>query len=43
MKKYVNIVLDFVPQITFLLLLFGYMAFMIVFKYFKYSATLGMY
>ncbi|KAK3917376.1 V-type proton ATPase 116 kDa subunit a1 [Frankliniella fusca] len=37
MKKYINILLDFVPQIIFLVLLFGYMAFMVVYKYIVFS------
>lgn len=37
-KKAVNIVLDFFPQILFLILLFGYMAFMMFFKFVKYTA-----
>ncbi|KAL7727761.1 hypothetical protein ACLKA6_008092 [Drosophila palustris] len=36
-KKYSSIFLEFVPQILFLLLLFGYMVFMMFFKWFKYS------
>ncbi|XP_034487586.1 V-type proton ATPase 116 kDa subunit a-like [Drosophila innubila] len=38
-KKYSSIFLEFVPQILFLLLLFGYMVFMMFFKWFKYSAS----
>ncbi|XP_062121709.1 V-type proton ATPase 116 kDa subunit a 1 [Drosophila sulfurigaster albostrigata] len=38
-KKYSSIILEFVPQILFLLLLFGYMCFMMFFKWFKYSAS----
>ncbi|KAH8359872.1 hypothetical protein KR093_009305 [Drosophila rubida] len=38
-KKFSSIFLEFVPQILFLLLLFGYMVFMMFFKWFKYSAT----
>ncbi|XP_064552959.1 V-type proton ATPase 116 kDa subunit a 1 [Drosophila montana] len=37
-KRYASIFLEFVPQILFLLLLFGYMVFMMFFKWFKYSA-----
>lgn len=37
-KKSVNIVLEFLPQILFLVLLFGYMAFMMFFKFVKYTA-----
>lgn len=37
-KRYASIVLEFVPQIVFLLLLFGYMVFMMFFKWVQYSA-----
>lgn len=37
-KKAVNVLLEFIPQILFLLLLFGYMAFMMFFKFVKYTA-----
>lgn len=37
-KKAVNILMEFIPQILFLLLLFGYMAFMMFFKFVKYTA-----
>ncbi|KAL5276128.1 unc-32.2 family protein [Megaselia abdita] len=37
-KKAVNIVLEFIPQILFLILLFGYMAFMMFYKFVKYTA-----
>lgn len=40
MKKLENIFFDFIPQTLFLLLLFGYLAFMIVFKYFTYYSTM---
>ena len=36
--KRVNILLEFIPQVLFLLLLFGYMVFMMFFKWIKYSA-----
>ncbi|XP_075152930.1 V-type proton ATPase 116 kDa subunit a 1-like [Haematobia irritans] len=36
-KKGVNIIMDFIPQIIFLVLLFGYMVFMMFFKFVKYS------
>ncbi|TMW39343.1 hypothetical protein DOY81_015577, partial [Sarcophaga bullata] len=36
-KRYVNIILEFVPQMIFLLLLFGYMVFMMFYKWVKYS------
>ncbi|XP_065355709.1 V-type proton ATPase 116 kDa subunit a 1 [Calliphora vicina] len=38
-KKAVNIFMDFIPQVVFLALLFGYMVFMMFFKFVKYSAT----
>ncbi|XP_055593419.1 V-type proton ATPase 116 kDa subunit a 1-like [Uranotaenia lowii] len=38
-RKPVNILLDFVPQMLFLVLLFGYMCFMMFFKWIQYSAT----
>lgn len=38
-KRRVSIVLEFVPQILFLVLLFGYMVFMMFFKWVKYYAT----
>ncbi|XP_061397032.1 V-type proton ATPase 116 kDa subunit a 1-like [Musca vetustissima] len=37
-KRRVNIIMDFIPQIVFLVLLFGYMVFMMFFKFVKYSA-----
>ncbi|KAE8738938.1 V-ATPase V0 Subunit A, partial [Frankliniella occidentalis] len=37
LKKKINILLDFVPQILFLVLLFGYMVFMVVYKYFAFG------
>ncbi|EDX12446.1 GD20170 [Drosophila simulans] len=37
-KRYASIFLEFVPQILFLLLLFGYMVFMMFFKWFSYNA-----
>ncbi|EDW14441.1 V-type proton ATPase 116 kDa subunit a1 [Drosophila mojavensis] len=36
-KRYSSILLEFVPQILFLMLLFGYMCFMMFFKWFKYN------
>lgn len=36
-RRYASIVLEFVPQIVFLLLIFGYMVFMMVFKWFMYG------
>ncbi|CAD6992288.1 V-type proton ATPase 116 kDa subunit a [Ceratitis capitata] len=36
-KRYASIVLEFLPQILFLLLLFGYMVFMMFFKWVKYN------
>lgn len=36
-KRYASIFLEFLPQILFLLLLFGYMVFMMFFKWVKYS------
>lgn len=38
-KRGVNIVMDFIPQIVFLVLLFGYMVFMMFFKFVKYSGA----
>ncbi|KNC34409.1 hypothetical protein FF38_00737, partial [Lucilia cuprina] len=38
-KKTVNIFMDFIPQIIFLTLLFGYMVFMMFFKFVRYSAV----
>lgn len=38
-KRYASIILEFVPQVVFLLLLFGYMVFMMFYKWVKYSAT----
>lgn len=38
-KKYAYIFLEFVPQVLFLILLFGYMAFMMFYKWVQYSAT----
>ncbi|XP_037950534.1 V-type proton ATPase 116 kDa subunit a1-like [Teleopsis dalmanni] len=38
-KRYSSIFLEFLPQALFLLLLFGYMVFMMFFKWVKYSAT----
>ncbi|EDW80571.1 uncharacterized protein Dwil_GK11491 [Drosophila willistoni] len=37
-KKYAYIFLQFVPQVLFLLLMFGYMCFMMFYKWVKYSA-----
>ncbi|KAL9890426.1 V-type proton ATPase 116 kDa subunit a1 [Glossina fuscipes] len=37
-KRYSSIFLEFLPQILFLLLLFGYMVFMMFFKWVKYTA-----
>ncbi|KAL7727759.1 hypothetical protein ACLKA6_008091 [Drosophila palustris] len=37
-KKYAYIFLQFVPQVLFLLLLFGYMVFMMFYKWIQYSA-----
>ncbi|XP_073816258.1 V-type proton ATPase 116 kDa subunit a1-like [Musca autumnalis] len=37
-KRYVSILLEFLPQIIFLLVLFGYMVFMMFYKWVKYSA-----
>ncbi|XP_055852087.1 V-type proton ATPase 116 kDa subunit a 1-like isoform X2 [Episyrphus balteatus] len=37
-RKWSNLFFDFVPQVLFLVLLFGYMAFMMIFKWFKYDA-----
>lgn len=36
-RRYASIVLEFMPQIVFLLLIFGYMVFMMVFKWFMYG------
>lgn len=36
-RRYASIVLEFIPQIVFLLLIFGYMVFMMVFKWFMYG------
>lgn len=36
-KRYASIFLEFLPQILFLLLLFGYMVFMMFFKWIKYN------
>lgn len=36
-RKYASIFLEFLPQILFLLLLFGYMVFMMFFKWFVYN------
>lgn len=38
-KKTINIIMDFIPQIVFLALLFGYMVFMMFFKFVKYSGS----
>ncbi|XP_034233898.1 V-type proton ATPase 116 kDa subunit a [Thrips palmi] len=38
-RKYLNIILEFVPQILFLLLLFGYMAMLMLWKWVQYYAT----
>ncbi|XP_073825960.1 vacuolar H[+] ATPase 100kD subunit 5 [Musca autumnalis] len=38
-KKGINIIMDFIPQIVFLVLLFGYMVFMMFFKFVKYSGA----
>ncbi|XP_034487585.1 V-type proton ATPase 116 kDa subunit a-like [Drosophila innubila] len=38
-KKYAYIFLQFVPQVLFLLLLFGYMVFMMFYKWVQYSAS----
>ncbi|EDW80572.1 uncharacterized protein Dwil_GK11490 [Drosophila willistoni] len=37
-KRYSSIFLEFVPQILFLMLLFGYMVFMMFFKWFRYTS-----
>jgi len=37
-KRRINIILEFVPQLTFLLLLFGYMVLLMFIKWIKYSA-----
>uniref|UniRef100_A0A1A9WZJ6 V-type proton ATPase subunit a n=1 Tax=Glossina brevipalpis TaxID=37001 RepID=A0A1A9WZJ6_9MUSC len=37
-RRRINIIMDFLPQIIFLALLFGYMVFMMFFKWVKYSA-----
>lgn len=37
-RKYINIMLEFMPQIVFMLLLFGYMVFMMFLKWILYSA-----
>lgn len=38
-KRYASIFLEFLPQMIFLLLLFGYMVFMMFYKWLKYSPT----
>ncbi|KAJ1520839.1 hypothetical protein ONE63_003928 [Megalurothrips usitatus] len=38
-RKYMNLLLEFVPQILFLLLLFGYMAVLMVWKWVQFYAT----
>ncbi|EDV93300.1 GH19225 [Drosophila grimshawi] len=38
-KKYSLIFLQFLPQVIFLIMLFGYMVFMMFFKWFQYKAT----
>lgn len=38
LKRYWNILLDFVPQIVFLVSLFGYLVFMMIFKWIVYDA-----
>ncbi|TMW43811.1 hypothetical protein DOY81_011109 [Sarcophaga bullata] len=38
-RKYINILMDFLPQVIFLTLLFGYMVFMMFFKFVKYSGS----
>ncbi|XP_030369906.1 V-type proton ATPase 116 kDa subunit a [Scaptodrosophila lebanonensis] len=38
-KRYSSIFLEFLPQILFLLLLFGYMVFMMFFKWIRYTAN----
>ncbi|XP_016980806.1 V-type proton ATPase 116 kDa subunit a1 [Drosophila rhopaloa] len=38
-KKYASIFLEFLPQVLFLLLLFGYMVFMMFFKWVTYNDT----
>ncbi|XP_013104189.2 V-type proton ATPase 116 kDa subunit a1 [Stomoxys calcitrans] len=37
-RKGINMIMDFLPQIIFLVLLFGYMVFMMFFKFVKYTA-----
>ncbi|XP_005178444.1 V-type proton ATPase 116 kDa subunit a 1 [Musca domestica] len=36
-RKRINIIMDFIPQVVFLVLLFGYMVFMMFFKFVKYN------
>ncbi|XP_036344559.1 LOW QUALITY PROTEIN: V-type proton ATPase 116 kDa subunit a1-like [Rhagoletis pomonella] len=38
-KKYAYILLEFLPQVLFLILLFGYMGFMMFYKWVQYSPT----
>ncbi|XP_067632821.1 V-type proton ATPase 116 kDa subunit a1-like [Eurosta solidaginis] len=38
-KKYSYILLEFLPQVLFLMLLFGYMGFMMIYKWAQYSPT----
>ncbi|XP_071943516.1 V-type proton ATPase 116 kDa subunit a 1-like isoform X2 [Antedon mediterranea] len=41
-RKYSSLLFDFIPQIIFLLFIFGYMVVLIVIKWFKYSAENSM-
>nr|XP_056701765.1 V-type proton ATPase 116 kDa subunit a 4 [Euleptes europaea] len=40
-KKTINIVLQFIPEMIFILSLFGYLVFMIIFKWCKYDARVA--
>ena len=40
-KKWVNVFCEFIPQVVFLLSIFGYMDFMIVWKWFKYNSAIS--
>ena len=40
-KNWVNIWCEFIPQVVFLLSIFGYMNFMIFWKWFKYDSTIS--